>query len=108
MFHWRNTFVFAAVAMLCAAPRLVKATVIIDPAAPAGLTLYTLGNVPDVAASYGNAISYEGLAISGNNLLMSVGNAATASQTIWAVPLVRSNSHIVGIGAATPFAQVLG
>jgi len=108
MFHRRNTFVVCTLTALCAAPCLLHGTVILDPTAPAGLTLYSLGTAPDVAASYTNAVEYEGLAISGNNLLLSVANAATAVQTIWSLPLIRSNSHIVGLGSIDGSTQVLG
>jgi hypothetical protein len=102
----RSTIVLSAAAVLCAWPAM--ATTVLDPTAPGGLTLFNLGNVPAVLGSYGNDVSYQGLAISGSNLLLSVGNAATATQLVWALPLVRSNNHIVSFGSPSVAASVLG
>src|SRR5437870_5129011 len=79
---------------------------ILDPTAPNSMVLYTLGSAPGIAAQYGNDITYQGIAITANNLLLAVGNAASAVQTIWSVPVIRSNGHITGFGTATAYAQV--
>jgi hypothetical protein len=94
------------VAIVCAcAP--ASATTILDPSAPATLALYNLGTVPDVAAAYTNQVFYEGLSITGNNLLLSVGDPATATQKVWSLPLLRTNNHISGFGAASVYDPVL-
>jgi hypothetical protein len=85
----------------------VSANTILDPSAPNNLALFNLGTAPDVAASYTNQVFYEGLAISGNSLLLSVGDPANATQKVWSLPLVRVNNHIVGFGSASVYAPVL-
>jgi len=102
----RRTFAFAFAAAVCAGVP-VCANTVLDPSAPSTLALYNLGDVPDVAASYSNQIFYEGLAITGNSLLLSVGDPATAAQKVWSLPLVRVNNHIAGFGVATVYDQVL-
>jgi hypothetical protein len=107
MMHRRKTtFVFAFVSVVCASICL-NANTILDPSAPSTLALYNLGTAPDIAASYTNQVFYEGLAITGNNLLLSVGDPATATQKVWSLPLVRINNHISGFGAATVYDPVL-
>ncbi len=84
-----------------------QANTVLDPTAPETMALYNLGTVPDVAAAYSNQVFYEGLAIAGNSLLLSVGDPATANQKVWSLPLIRVNNHIVGFGSASVYAPVL-
>jgi len=104
----RSALGLSALALMCACPAVVRGNPILDPSAPNSLVLYSLGTVPDVASHYGGQYSYEGLAFNGNTLLMSVGNAATQTQIVWSLPLVRSDNHIVGFGNAAIYAQILG
>jgi hypothetical protein len=106
MFQPGKMLAFTLLAVLCIAPRSVANT-ILDTSAPANLGLFNLGTVPDVAATYGNQIFYEGLAIVGNNLLLSVGDPATANQKVWSLPLMRVNNHIVGFGSASVYDPTL-
>jgi len=71
------------------------------------MSLYSLGNVPDIDGKSGSSFSYQGLAISGNTLLLSVANGASPIQTVWALPLVRSGGHIVGFGAPWDYAYAM-
>ena len=80
---------------------------ILDPTAPNSLTLYSLGNVPGVDSQYSTEFSYQGMAITGNTLLLAVANASSAQQTVWALPLVRNNGHITAFGSPTAYAQVV-
>jgi hypothetical protein len=79
---------------------------VLDPTAPNSLTLFNLGTVSEVAAQYGNPVFYEGLAITGNSLLLSVGDPIDPIQKVWSLPLVRSNNHIVGFGSPAMYAPV--
>src|SRR5262245_28740864 len=103
MAYRRYRFVSPLAAVLCFAPAVLNANVVLDPTAPGSLSLFGLGTVPSVNSHYPFGGFYEGIAISGNNLLLSVGDPTTSSQTIWALPLVRNNNHIVSFGAPAPF-----
>ena len=105
MFHRRDTFVFILLMLLLAV--CANANTILDPSASNNFALFNLGTVANINNQYGNQIFYEGLAISGNNLLLSVGDPGTASQKIWSMPLMRVNNHIVGIGSPSVYAQTL-
>src|SRR6266576_2467293 len=102
MFHRGNTFVVPLLAAFAVAPPFVNANTVLAPDAPNRVSLFNLGTVPSVAAQYSNQIFYEGLAITGNTLLLSVGDPATANQKVWSVPLVRANNHIVSLGSVSP------
>jgi hypothetical protein len=93
-------------AVFTVAPQL-KANTILDPSAPNNLALFNLGSAPDVSNSYGYQVFYEGIAISGNNLLLSVGDSVNATQKVWSLPLVRVNNHIVGFGNPSVYDPVL-
>src|SRR5215831_20817458 len=75
------------------------ADTVLDPGAPNSMGLFNLGTAPDVAASYTNQVFYEGLAITGSNLLLSVGDPANATQKVWSIPLIRVNNHVIGLGS---------
>jgi hypothetical protein len=83
------------------------ADTVLDPSAPNSMGLFNLGTAPDIAASYTNQVFYEGLAITGNNLLLSVGDPANATQKVWSIPLIRANNHVIGLGSATVYDPVL-
>jgi hypothetical protein len=100
--------VFLTFSALSMAVPFMSANTMLDPSAPNNLSLFNLGTVPDVAASYSNQVFYEGLAISGNNLLLSVGDPVNATQKVWSLPLVRVNNHIVSFGSPSVYAPVLG
>ena len=92
---------------LAAAPPFVCANPILDPGAPNGLSLYSLSSVPDFSGSNPYGYFLEGVAINGNNLLISVGSAVNnLTQTIWSMPLIRTDGHITALGTATQFATV--
>jgi hypothetical protein len=100
--------VLAMASAWCSGGRELWAGPILDPTAPNTMVLYTLGSAPGIAAQYGNEITYQGIAITADNLLLAIGNAASAVQTIWSVPVVRSISgHITNFGNPTAFAQVI-
>src|ERR1700756_3300121 len=105
MFYRRQRLLLGVLAIISAAPSFLRANAILDPTAPAGLTLYSLGTVAGVDTRFG---TYEGVAFNGtNDLLLSVSNASTNLQTIWSLPLLRSDNHVVGFGSATVYANVL-
>jgi hypothetical protein len=84
-----------------------SATPVLGPGAPGSFSLFSLGNVPDVAAQYSpNPYSYQGITINGNSLLLAVGNAATPQQNIFALPLIRTNNHISGFGGSSLYTTV--
>jgi hypothetical protein len=87
--------------------RFAAASPILDPTAPNTLVLYTLGSVPSVAAQYSGSYTYQGLAITADNLLLAVGNATNSVQTIWSLPVIRTNGHITGFTAPSVYAQVI-
>jgi hypothetical protein len=101
------TVIGMVVAAWAASAGQLLAIPILDPSAPNSLSLYSLGNVPGVDSEYSTTFSYEGLAINGNTLLLSVANGASATQTVWALPLVRNNGHIIGFGNPSAYAQVV-
>src|ERR1700704_2937252 len=103
----RTASLWTVTAALFAGGHGLWAGPILDPTAPNTLVLYTLGSAPGIAAQYGNDITYQGIAITANNLLLAVGNAASAVQTIWSMPVVRSNGHITGFGTPVAYAQVI-
>jgi hypothetical protein len=108
MNHARTAAILAVTAAWLAGGHGLWAGPILDPTAPNTLVLYTLGSVPGIAAQYGNDITYQGIAITANNLLLAVGNAGSLVQTIWSVPVVRSSTgHITSTGVPTAFAQVI-
>src|SRR5260370_477605 len=108
MIRLRIATVLAVASAWFAGGRELWAGPILDPTAPNTLVLYTLGSAPGIAAQYGNEITYQGIAITTDNLLLAVGNAASAVQTIWSVPVVRSLSgHITSFGNPSAFAQVI-
>jgi hypothetical protein len=80
---------------------------LLDPSAPNSMSLYSLGSIADIDGKAGNSFSYQGLAITGNVLLLSVANGSSPIQTVWALPLVRSGGHIVGFGSPWDFAYAV-
>jgi hypothetical protein len=80
----------------------VWANPVVDPGAPGGITLFNVTN----NNTFGQFDNYEGIAINGNTLYLSVGDPTALTQTIWAMPLVRNNGHISSAGTATPFLTV--
>jgi hypothetical protein len=90
----------AATPFACANP-------IIDPSAPNGISLYGVASIPDFTGANPFGYFLEGMAVSGNNLLVSVGSAVNnLTQTVWSMPLIRTDGHITGLGSATEFATV--
>jgi hypothetical protein len=72
------------------------------------MSLYSLGSVPDIDGKSGTTFSYQGLAITGNTLLMSVANGSSPIQTIWALPMVRNaEGHVTGFGAPWDYAYTM-
>jgi hypothetical protein len=92
-------FALAGVPFAAASP-------ILDPTAPNTLALYTLGSVPSVAAQYNGNYTFQGLALSVDNLLLAVGNATDSVQTIWSLPVIRTGGHITGFASPSVYAQV--
>jgi hypothetical protein len=70
------------------------------------MSLYNVSSVPSFISEFPSGYSLEGLTINGGNLLVSIGDASSATQTIWAMPLVRSGGHITSVGAASLYASV--
>ena len=105
MFHRRNTLAFLLVALLAAVR--TNANTILDPSAADNFALFNLGTIANINSQYSNQIFYEGLAISGNNLLLSVGDPGTATQKVWSLPLTRVNGHITGLGSGSVYAPTL-
>jgi hypothetical protein len=85
---------------------VASASPILDAAAPNTLALYTLGSAPGVAAQYSGGYTYQGIALIGDNLLLSVGNPTNSIQTIWSLPVIRASGHITGFASPSVYAQV--
>ncbi|MCU1232118.1 MAG: hypothetical protein JWP63_85 [Candidatus Solibacter sp.] len=84
-----------SLALLAFAP-LVSANPVLDPGGPGGLTLFNVSNL----ASFNDANPtglYEGIAITSNTLYLSLGDPTSLTQSVWALPLIRSNGHIVSV-----------
>ena len=102
-----NAFALLAAALVCA-PALLRANTLLASGSPAGLALFNLGTIGGINSQYTFGPYYEGLAISGDTLLMTVGDPSVQNQTVWALPLVRSNNRIVAFGSPSAFATVPG
>jgi hypothetical protein len=93
-------------AILAAGP-LVWANPILDPSAPNTLTLYSVSNTPKLSTQFPSGYYFEGLAISGDSLLVSIGDPSVVTrQTVWSMPLLRNDGHIASVGAASLYASV--
>ena len=90
----------ATAPFLCASP-------ILDPAAPNVFAMYGISSIPDFTGTFPSGYYLNGMAISGSNMLISIGTAVNnLTQTIWSMPLIRTNGHITGFGSASLFATV--
>ncbi len=94
-------------ALSAATAPLVCASPILDPSAPNAFVMYGISSVPDFTGQFPTGYFLEGMAISGENLLVSVGTAVNSRyQTIWSMPLIRTAGHITAFGSASLFASV--
>jgi hypothetical protein len=92
---------------LAVATPLLCANPVLDAGAPNSVSMYGISSVPDFTGTFPFGYYLEGMAISGGNLLVSVGTAVNnLTQTIWSMPLVRTDGHITGLGSATLNATV--
>src|SRR6266851_6190007 len=104
--HFRTASLLTVTAAVYAGGHGLWAGPVLDPTAPNTMMLYAMGSVPGIAAQYTNDISYQGIAITTDTLLLAVGNAASAMQTIWSMPVIRTNGHITGFGDIHSYATV--
>jgi hypothetical protein len=94
------------IAVAAAAP-LLSANPVLDPGAPNSFSMYGISSVPDFTGQFPFGYYLEGMAINGTNLLVSIGTAVNnLTQTIWSLPLIRSDGHITAVGPATLFDTV--
>ena len=71
----------------------------LDPGGPGGLSLFNVSNLAAFNAANPTGL-YEGIAITSSTVYLSLGDPTNLSQSVWALPLVRTNGHIVSVDSA--------
>jgi hypothetical protein len=105
----RKTFHVAVLAAAFAVVPSLYAIPVLDPGGPGGLTLFNVSNLTAFNTDHPTGL-FEGLAITSTTLYLSLGDPTSLAQTVWALPLVRTNGHIVSVesSGATLYKSVPG
>lgn len=93
----RRLFIFALSAVWFAVVPSLWANPILDPGGPGGLSLFNVSNLDAFNAANPTGL-FEGVAINGNSLYLSLGDPTSLTQTVWQMPLIRNSSgHITSV-----------